>query len=237
MPSPALPVEAFLFIEVRDRAYRYRLKEDVTTVGSAEDNHVRIKEPSVASHHLLVTYADGGFHLRRAGEAAVHLNGERVETWSEELRFGDVVRIGDVRLRLAEGGAASDAAVLLLVSGGGGHAAVRPWQAWATRKSEFLLGGVASDLCLPGVEGHVLLVENFGAAGTWAMPVEGAAVPVSLNDAPVLRRARLKDGDVFRIADFTLRVRLLRGEVMDDPEALIWPDVVRRFAAPELHPG
>ena len=87
MITPTIPVEAYLFIEVRDRIYRYRFCEAVTSVGSAEDNNVRIKEPSVAQHHLLITWADGQFHLRRVEEAAVHLNGERLETWSEEMRL------------------------------------------------------------------------------------------------------------------------------------------------------
>jgi hypothetical protein len=236
MPSPSLSVEAYLFIEVRDRAYRYKLREAVTTVGSAEDNHVRIKEPSVSAHHLLVTWVDGKFHLRRVEEAGVHLNGERLENWSEELRYGDVVRIGDVRLRLAEGGRSSDGAVLVLASLPG-DGATRPWMAWASRKREIFLGGAGSDLVLPGVEGHRLLVENFGAAGTWAMPVDGATGTVHLNEVVVERRTRLKDKDVLRTGGATLKLRLLRGEVLDDPEALLWPDVLKRLTAPEVHPG
>jgi pSer/pThr/pTyr-binding forkhead associated (FHA) protein len=236
MPAPAISTEAWLFIEVRDRIYRYRLVAVVTAVGSAEDNNVRIKEPSVAAHHLKITWADGHFHLRRVEEAAVHLNGERLETWSEELRFGDVVRIGDVRLRLGEGGSVSDVALLLLVTPPGGGTGPRPWQAWATRKREFGIGGTGSDLVLGGADGPALTVENFGLAGTYAMPVDGAPAPWR-NDSPIERRTRLKDRDVLRVAGFSIRVRVLRGELMDDPEALLWPDVLKRFAAPEPHPG
>jgi pSer/pThr/pTyr-binding forkhead associated (FHA) protein len=235
MNDPALPVEATLFIEVRDRIYRYRFRDAVTSVGSAEDNNVRIKEPSVAAHHLLITWAEGQFHLRRVEEAAVHLNGERLETWSEEMRWGDVVRIGDVRLRLGEGGRTSDVAALLLVTPPTG-AGTRPWQAVATQRSEIGIGGPNADLVLPGVDGPCLVIENFGLAGTYAMPVEGATAAY-LNESPVVRRVRVKDGDVLRIAGSTIRMRLLRGEVMDDPEALLWPDVLKRFAAPLPLPG
>jgi len=235
MNDSALPIEAYLFIEVRDRIYRYRFRDSVTSVGSAEDNNVRIKEPSVASHHLLITWAEGQFHLRRVEEAAVHLNGERLETWSEEMRWGDVVRIGDVRLRLGEGGKASDVAALLLVAPPTAPG-MRPWHALATPLREIGIGGAGSDLVLAGVDRPCLVIENFGLAGTYAMPVEGGAA-AHLNDVPIVRRARVKDGDVVRIAGTTIRVRLLRGEVLDDPEALLWPDVMKRFAAPQPPPG
>lgn len=231
MPAAAISTEAYLFIEARDRIYRYRFTAVMTSVGSAEDNNVRIKEPSVAAHHLLITYVDGHFHLRRVEEASVHLNGERLETWSEELRWGDVVRIGDVRLRLAEGGKTSDVALLLLVSAPGDTAS-RPWQAWVSRKREVGIGGPGADLTLPGADSQRLVLESFGLAGTYAMPVEGA--PASyLNEIPVERRARVKDRDVLRVLGHVIKVRLLRGEVLDDPEALLWPDVLKRFAAPE----
>jgi len=233
--APAISTEAYLYIEVRDRVYRYRFRETMTSVGSAEDNNVRIKEPSVAQHHLLITYVDGHFHLRRVEDASVHLNGERLETWSEEMRWGDVVRIGDVRLRLAEGGKTSDVAVLLLVTPPG-DAGQRPWLAWSSRKREFSIGGPGADLVLAGADSPRLVLESFGLAGTWAMPIEGA--PVShLNEVPVERRAKVKDRDVLRIAGHVVKVRLLRGEVLEDPEALLWPDVLKRFVAPEPPAG
>ncbi len=235
MSTPAISTEAYLFIEVRDRVYKYRFSTTMTSVGSAEDNNVRIKEPSVAQHHLLVTYVDGHFHLRRAGDAAVHLNGERLENWSEELRWGDVVRIGDVRLRLAEGGKTSDSAVLLLASLSGDPAS-RPWQAWVTRKREFTLGGGKSDLLLPGFDSPQLIVENYGAAGCYAMPIEGVSPP-SLDEVPIARRTRIKDRAVLRLGGTSLRARLLRGEVMDDPEALMWPDALKRFSLPDPQAG
>lgn len=224
-----ISAEAYLFIEVRDRIYRYRFEHVVTSIGSADDNVVRIKEPSVAAHHLLITYVDGKFFLRRVEDSRVRLNGEGVEGWSEELRHGDVIGIGDVHLRFAEGGAVSDTAVMFILYS---HVdeSVRPFQLFVSRKPEISLGDQGADVLIPGaLESSKLIIENLGGGCEYLVPPEKGVV---LNEVQVGRRTPLRDRDVIRVRGYTMRVRLLRGEVMDEPETLLSAEALRRFGLP-----
>jgi len=228
----SISAEAYLFIEVRDRVYRYRIEQAVTSVGSADDNVVRIREPSVTRHHLLLTYVDGHFYMRRVEDSPVRLNGEKVEGFSEELRYGDCLGLGDVRLRLAEGGRRSDTALVIQVHP---HLdeAIRPWHLYVTRRTEVLIGDPPADLVLPGVVGgERSTTENFGLHCQYLVPPEKGGAPIHLNETPVARRTRLKDRDTMRVRGYTMRIRLLRAEVLDDPEGLLWPEVLRRFQVP-----
>jgi pSer/pThr/pTyr-binding forkhead associated (FHA) protein len=232
MPTDRISAEAYLFIEVRDRVYRYRFENAVTSVGTAEDNVVRIKEPSVAAHHLLITYVDGKFFLRRVEDSRVRLNGEGVDTWSEELRHGDVLGIGDVRLRLAEGGKASDTAVMLVLYPHVDEVA-RPFSVFVSRKPDLTLGDPPADVLVPkAVDNGPLRIENLGGGCEYVvMPDKGTGA--ALNEEPIVRRVRLKDRDVIKVRGCTIRVRLLRGEVMDDAETLLSAEALRRFSLPE----
>lgn len=215
--------EAYLFIEVANRAYKYRIRNTVTTIGSAEDNMVRIKEPSVEEHHLLISYVAGQFYLRRLGDAPARINGERVEAFTEELRYGDEIGIGDVILRLAEGRSTSDVAIALSVWTKEGEEG--PWLFYVTKKSEFKVGDMPADLVLPGAGG--VNFENFGSSAQYLVPSEGTRV--RLNEEVVERRKRLRDKDVISIPGYGMRVRFLRAEILEDPEAILGADALRRF--------
>lgn len=233
MPADdALSIHACLFIEVRDRVYRYRFHQAVTSVGSAEDNNVRIKEPSVAAHHMLLTWVDGHFFVRRIEDAAVRLNGERIEGWSEELRCGDVLAMGDVRLRLSDASSTADTAILIQATPDG-TGPDRPWLLYLVRRTEFTFGADPSDFVLPGMpEGVRATIENFGGNAFYVVPAEGEGAIPRLNEEPIRRRTRMKNGDVVRLKGWTLRMRMLRGEVLDDAESLLWPESLRRFCLP-----
>lgn len=220
-----ISAEAYLFIEVRNRVYRYRIRHTVTAIGSDEDNAVRIREPSVTPHHLLISYVDGKFHLRRLGDSPARLNDQRVEAYAEELRYGDEIGIGDVTIRLVEGGRISDVAIAVSVWPRV-EEAERPWHLFLTRRTEFRIGDPPADLVLPGA--GIVTIENFGARAQYLVPPEGGKV--RLNDEPVSRRARLRDRDTLGLPGYLLRLRMLRGEVMEDPEALLWPEEMRRLA-------
>jgi len=226
-PDDSISADAILFIEVNERVYRYRLVKAVTSVGSDEDNVVRIRDESVASHHLLMTYVDGGFFLRRIGDSSVQLNGDPVENYSEELRYGDVLSIGDVKLRLVQGGDTSDTAVMLLMYP---HMEeeVRPWHVFLSRRTNITLGEPPADLLLQG-SGRTT-IENYGPGSQYAIPPKEGGDKLQLNDETVTRRVRLKDKDVLGLPDCTVKLRFLRGEVMDDAETLLWPEVMRRFS-------
>lgn len=226
----SISAEAHLFIEVGGKVYRYKLSNAVTSVGSEGDNVVRIRDDSVTAHHLLITYVDGDFFLRRVGDSPVQLNGDTVENYSEELRYGDVVGIGDVRLRLVEGGEASDVAIMLLVYSRVGEG-IRPWQVFLSRRTEFAFGQAPADLLLPG-SGRTL-VENYGHGAQYVVPPGKNGDTLQLNEAPVSRRVALKDGDELHLPGHTVKVRFLRGEIMEEAETLLWPETLRRFAMPE----
>lgn len=223
--TDAISLEAYLFIEVRNRVYRYRIRNAVTSIGSDEDNDVRIREPSVTAHHLMVTYVDGRFHMRRIGDSPSRLNDERVEAYTEELRYGDEIGIGDVTLRLVEGGRVSDVAVAVAVWPRV-EETERPWHLFLTRRTEFKIGDSPADLVLPGA-GSVT-VENFGPRAQYVVLPEGTSV--RLNDEPVSRRVRLRDRDTLGLPGYVLRLRMLRGEAMEDPEGLLWPEALKRLA-------
>jgi len=226
-----MPAEFWLLIDTGRRIYRYRIRQEVVAVGSAEDNPVRIQLPSVAAHHLLLSFVEGHFHLRRVEEAPVFVNGERMDRWSDDLEVGSVIRLGDVHIWLAEGGPVSDVAVHLLVTPPG-VAGAHLSQTFLCRRREFLLGGAGTDLPIPGLEGTWLLVENFGTCGIFAMPVEGAPGPVRLQGRPVESRTRLRHMDMLQFGGASAEVRLLKGEALDRPELLLSTDQLKRMEAP-----
>lgn len=226
----SISADAHLFIEVRERIYRYRLVHAVTSVGSEEDNAVRIRDDSVADHHLLITYVDGDFFLRRVGDSPVQMNLESVENYSEELRYGDVIGMGDVRLRLVEGGSISDVALLLVIYP---HMEddVRPWQVFLSKKTEFTLGEAPADLLLEG-SGRTT-IENFGRGAQYLVPPKEGDDVLHLNDNIVDRRVGLKDRDVLQLPAHTIRIRALRGEITEEVDNLLWPETMRRFSLSE----
>lgn len=226
MPSnEPISVEAYLFIEVRDKAYRYRIQHTVTPIGSGEDNVVRIKEPSVEEHHALLTYVDGHFFIRRLRDAPLRLNDERLEGYSAELRYGDVIGIGDVLIRLAQGGSISEVAVGFSCFKAE-EEPQRPWLFYLSRRTEIRLGDVPADLILPGAGS--LLVENFGIHLQYVVPGPSAK-RVKLNEEPVERRKRIKDKDILSVPGYAIRIRLLRGDAIEDPEDLLWPDLIEKL--------
>jgi len=229
----AVNIEAYLFIEVHAKVYKFQFREPLTAVGTAEDNAVRIREPSINPHHILFTFANGKFYLRRLEDSSVWLNAEKMESFSEELRFGDLIQIGDVRLRLVEGGAMTDTAVMFMVVSNVDEA-IRPWQLFLSRKTCIVVGDAPADLLLSGVAAGIrIVVENYGANAQYLLPPEMPEQPLYLNEESVSRRVKLKDQDVIRTKGFSMRLRMMRGEAMDDPEGLLWTEVMRRYSVPE----
>src|ERR1041384_6296002 len=85
------------------------LSADKTTIGRVEDNTFQIAEPSVSSHHCEV--------LQRGAEVVVRdlnstngtfINGEKVT--EAVLKPGQVLRLGQIEIRLESGAAAAPAA-------------------------------------------------------------------------------------------------------------------------------
>jgi len=85
------------------------LKADKTTVGRLEDNAFQIAEPSVSSHHCELARRGTDFLVRDLNSTnGTFINGEKVA--EAVLKPGQILRLGQVELRLESGAAAAAAA-------------------------------------------------------------------------------------------------------------------------------
>jgi hypothetical protein len=225
-----ISADALLFIEVKDKVYKYQITHAVTTIGSAQENLVRIKDPSISPFHCIISYVDGHFYVRRLGDAPVHIQDEVLESYSEEIRYSDLLRIGDVRIRLVKGGSLSDVALLLVVYHAG-RDEERDWGVFCTRKTIVKIGGMEGGLLLPLMHEAVATLENYGAYAQYVVPAEGKRV--LLNDEVVTGRKRLYDMDVLSAYSFAIRVRLLSHLALENPEAILWSEALRRLLVPK----
>jgi len=225
-----ISADAFLFIEVKDRVYKYEITKATTTIGSAQENIVRIKDPTVSPYHCLLSYVDGHFYVRRLGDAPVHIGDDVLESYSEEIRYSDLLRLGDVKIRLAKGGALSDVALLFVVYHAG-RDDERDWEVFCTRKTQIAVGGKEGGLLLPALNERVATIENYGLYAQYVVPAEGKRV--LLNDEVISGRKRLNDLDVLSVSSFAIRVRLLSHLALENPEAMLWPEALRRLVVPK----
>ncbi|MSU20689.1 MAG: FHA domain-containing protein [Pedosphaera sp.] len=86
------------------------LKVDKTTIGRLEDNTFHIPEPSVSSHHCEVLVRGADIFVKDLSSTnGTFINGEQVSTESP-LKPGQILRLGQVEMRLETGDALSAAA-------------------------------------------------------------------------------------------------------------------------------
>ena len=86
------------------------LKADKTTVGRLEDNAFQISEPSVSSHHCELTQRGTELLVKDLNSTnGTFINGEKVAT-EAVLKPGQILRLGQVEMRLESGAAAAAAA-------------------------------------------------------------------------------------------------------------------------------
>jgi FHA domain len=75
--------------------------EPSTTIGRVSENNVVLAEETVSSRHAIVEFHDGRWWLRDLGSTnGTFLNSELVNG-QDELRPGDLIQIGGVRLQFA----------------------------------------------------------------------------------------------------------------------------------------
>jgi hypothetical protein len=75
--------------------------EPSTTIGRVQDNAIRLDEDTVSSRHAAVEFHDGRWWLRDLGSTnGTLLNNEPVDGQGE-LRPGDLIQVGNVRLQFA----------------------------------------------------------------------------------------------------------------------------------------
>jgi pSer/pThr/pTyr-binding forkhead associated (FHA) protein len=83
----------------------YELKVDKTTVGRVDDNAFSIPEPSVSSHHCEILLKGNDVVVRDLDSTnGTYVNDERVT--EAVLRSGQILRLGQVEMRLETGNAA-----------------------------------------------------------------------------------------------------------------------------------
>ncbi|HEU5070041.1 MAG TPA: FHA domain-containing protein [Verrucomicrobiae bacterium] len=80
----------------------FELKEGKTTVGRVEDNAILIAEPSVSSHHAEIHVVEQDVIIKDLGSTnGSFINGEKIT--ESVLKAGQVLRLGQVELRLDDG--------------------------------------------------------------------------------------------------------------------------------------
>jgi len=85
------------------------LKVDKTTVGRLEDNAFQISEPSVSSHHCELTPRGAELLVKDLNSTnGTFINGEKVA--EAVLKPGQILRLGQVEMRLESGAAAAASA-------------------------------------------------------------------------------------------------------------------------------
>lgn len=84
----------------------YELKGDRTTVGRMEDNAFQVAEPSVSSHHCEILLNGTEIIVRDLNSTnGTYINGQ--VTKEGALKPGQILRIGQVEMRLENGAPAS----------------------------------------------------------------------------------------------------------------------------------
>jgi pSer/pThr/pTyr-binding forkhead associated (FHA) protein len=88
----------------------YELKVDKTTVGRVDDNTFQIVQPSVSSHHCEVLLRGNDVVIKDLNSTnGTFINGQQV-TGEAVLKPGQVLRLGEVEIRLESGAPASASA-------------------------------------------------------------------------------------------------------------------------------
>jgi|SRR5581483_9152951 pSer/pThr/pTyr-binding forkhead associated (FHA) protein len=81
----------------------YELKVDKTTVGRVDDNTFQISQPSVSSHHCEVLLRGNDVVIKDLNSTnGTFINGQPV-TGEAVLKPGQVLRLGEVEIRLESG--------------------------------------------------------------------------------------------------------------------------------------
>jgi pSer/pThr/pTyr-binding forkhead associated (FHA) protein len=87
----------------------HELKVAKTTVGRVEDNMFQIPEPSVSSHHCEIEVRGNEVVVKDLNSTnGTFINGEKIS--ERVLKLGEVLRLGQVEMRLEPEGASAGAA-------------------------------------------------------------------------------------------------------------------------------
>jgi len=90
----------------------YELKVDKTTIGRLEDNAFQIAEPSVSSHHCELIQRGSDIVVKDLNSTnGTFVNGEKIT--ESALKPGQILRLGQVEMRLESGTGTTAAAAPL----------------------------------------------------------------------------------------------------------------------------
>src|SRR5262250_2333114 len=88
----------------------HELKGDKTTIGRVEDNTFPIVEASISSHHCEILLRGSDVVVKDLNSTnGTFINGEKL-TGEGALKYGQILRLGQVELRLENGDGAAPAA-------------------------------------------------------------------------------------------------------------------------------
>ena len=89
-PSP----RAYLFLEDQDRFIRFLFTRPRTLIGSADDNDIVIRDPTVLPRHAEIYLAGDEYHLIAVAGGKTQVHGRPVEG-VHVLQNGDPVQLGE----------------------------------------------------------------------------------------------------------------------------------------------
>ncbi|MBM4388056.1 MAG: FHA domain-containing protein, partial [Deltaproteobacteria bacterium] len=108
-----IPVDAYFFIDIDGKIFRYHFKRRTTLIGRDSSNDVIINHSNVLEHHATMTFSRGMFLLTPIENGLVKLNGERVED-TTPVNSCDCVTIGGFDCQFAVDNGVSETALLMI---------------------------------------------------------------------------------------------------------------------------
>jgi len=89
-----------------EAGHKYPLQAPVTKIGRGAHNHITLRDPRVSSDHLMLSYEKGAWlveDLHSSNGTILYPrdgSSKEVQDKPESLQIGDVLELGDTRLRL-----------------------------------------------------------------------------------------------------------------------------------------
>jgi pSer/pThr/pTyr-binding forkhead associated (FHA) protein len=143
-----------LSAEINGRAFE--LKVEKTTIGRVDDNTFQIPHASVSSHHCEVTLQGEDVMVRDLNSKNGTFINNRQVTTEEVLKIGQILRLGQVELRLEAGSVPRSGTRMTEHSSITGSDQIRKKKS----KAPFILVGVIIFVVVVGVLAWVFLAGN-----------------------------------------------------------------------------
>lgn len=103
MRATNLPMAKLVVLSEGFTGLSYELKAEKTTVGRLDDNSFAISEPSISSHHCEIIQTGAEVVVRDLNSTnGTFINGDQL-TGEAPLKSGQILRLGQVEIRLESG--------------------------------------------------------------------------------------------------------------------------------------